>query len=255
MKTWFIVLPAPRSRPALGLAILLLLLIITPSSAFAKKMDFDAMHVGIAFFGGQQSAATTSLAPDGAPKRAPIYNYEGGFEIMVPFDDLILRAIYSSQHYSIYSGNATDSTGTYNQSTAGNIRLFGAKISINSFVSQDRLRRLYFGAGLGKSTVTAGLHRRYASGATTGAFSAEAVGGAMQWDIHAGFGCFLVQNWAFFVEGGYRKMDVNELTFTGNKNLAGATIVGSKSVLTETGSKASFKGGNFNAIAGLMIAF
>jgi hypothetical protein len=216
-------------------------------------MDFDKLSFAFGFSGGIQPKGETSLVPSPGSK-APTYSYDYGVELVIPIDVVFLRPNISRQQFTAYEGKARDSIGNYTQAMEGRVDSFGGKVSVNTFFSKDGRKRIFFGGGYGRSKLRTESSRQYTSG-TINRFTQDGEASSQYWEVHFGFSSFLVQNWAINLEGGFRRYSFNEVSSRSKRNLSGGVITGANTILTSTGSKASYTVADPYLNLGLMLCF
>lgn len=220
--------------------------------ASAKELSYARMKFGLGFFGGAQTSADSNLA-GAEPSKIPTYAYEYGVELVIPIDDIFIRPLYAVQNFPAYEGKGSDSTGSYNQSASGQLRMYGGKLSAVIYSNERATRYFYLGFGAGKADLRAQLSRKYTSGSSQ-SYLQDGTGGAIYWEVHTGVQMMMVQNWALGIEFGYRRYSIQEISSSTKTDLAGATIMGANTLYSTNGAKAVYNVSSIylNAILELM---
>lgn len=214
-------------------------------TAEAKKVDFSTMNLGVAFFGNVVAPPNQSFTGSVTTTRSPKLAFESGGElVMVSEPEVHLRALFGMGSFGVFSSDGRDgvSAATFSQSGNGNYKFYGGKLSWNLWMSKESKRRLYLGGGGGVSNLTTHLQRTYANG---NSYTADATASGIYWEAHGGWALVIVQNWSFGLEGGYRHLSYGDLEYSGDRDLRGNLLTGSKKVVDEKAKEVSVSANKF----------
>jgi len=205
--------------------ILLIFSFLLPIVATAKKIDFGVSKGGFGFWAGVTRQTNTTLAPLNQSS-SPANPREYGVEIFFTLGDRIfLRPNFSILNTGIISALGTDSVGNraFTQLVDGKSMMYGTKISLVPIISDDELRRIYFGGGFHIAKLSGDIVRSYLDGSNE-KFTEKFAGSSTSWEFHVGIEFFLVQNYSLSFEAGYRKLSYSEITHDGGSDLRGNLV-------------------------------
>ncbi len=200
--------------------LLIALLLLTASGpAFAKKNTFDNRSgVGFSFRGGATVLPQTDFV---VRPQSATHNYStfAGFDPFVDFGNFVIRG----QVTAAIPPDVQGSGAGFTEKSESVVLMYGGQLQLVPFINQARTARLYMAGGLGLATIYLTNTRVYSSGGTQTSYTSRARTTVPYTSAALGFETFLVQNYVFQLEGGYRNLRAHELNLTTSGDVRGQT--------------------------------
>ncbi len=207
-----------------SLAIVATITITLVQPAHAKRIDFKKSLFGIELSGLGMKSPKTALIQDIGNFSSEYIN-EFGFGMFFDLGGVIvLRPFVALMTVSDNTAIDTDDFDgrAFSQTLTSSGLAYGARISLAPYISDSARRRFYFGGGGGIVNISIARQRTYASGALE-TNSQEAAGSALFYDAHIGYEFFLVQNYSFGIELGYRRMEISDFKHESGTDMRGVS--------------------------------
>lgn len=229
-----------RSATKFLMTVSILAMATLSNPANARKIDFQKATFGFEFSISGLKSPKTSLHPDfGAFESKYLKEYGvafffdlGGVIILKPYISMLSIANASAS-------GATDLGRLFTQSMETSGLVYGARISLAPYLSDDSRSRFYFGGGVGIANISIKRQRIFQSGAAE-INTQEASGSDIVLDAHMGYEFFIVQNYSLAIEAGYRRLMVEQFSHDEGTALDGSEVAAGTTLLTEGGQNEAF---------------
>lgn len=196
------------------------LLFFIPLLAEAKTYTLTGRSpIGLGFKAGIETLPEFSTIPGTSTHYSHFY----AFEPYLDFDNFILRFSGAFHAHPLRKGIGTDANGYYSDTSEASSFHYGIQFLLIPHVSKDNMFRTFFFLGLGKASASITSQRNYsnASNTITATNKEKLSGSKEEVNIGAGLEFMLVQNYSMVIEGGYRRVNFDRLTYESATDLEG----------------------------------
>lgn len=194
--------------------LLLVALFAAPSLAHARKVTFSTgSPFGMGFRVAAASAPTTTVVA--APRnKSSSYGTAYSFEPFFDFTNFVARGYVTLHNHPTYSGSGTG----FSESTEASGVSYGVQLLLAPLVSETRMSRGYFVAGVGRaisSFKTTG-NTLDGAGSVVATYLERARGRKEELTAGLGYEVIFVQNYSLQLEFGYRRLEFDRITYEGD---------------------------------------
>jgi len=204
------------------------------TATFASKSGF-----GLYFKGGASNNPKNDFATANPANATRSYTMFGGFEPGMDFGNFGIRANASMYLIPDTSGNNTDTVlaQAYRENTELSVISYGGALLFFPHYTEGKRGRIYFGMGGGLAMAFHKATRTYLDGAgnATATYEVKGRSSTEYWQGILGYEFFMVQNYTFQLEAGYRTLSFNEFEYKSSNNIQGTTVNQGTTIKTPAG--------------------
>ncbi len=236
-----------------NVSFLLLFLLCYSPLAQAKKWTFvTGSPFGVGLLTGVSAGPDTDLVVKPQTQNRSFSHFYG-FEPFLDFGNFAIRLSGQVHYHPIVSGGGTSGGANFTETSDVTTLLYGGQLLLAPYISEGQTTRAFLKMGLSHAKAFGKNKRTFADGGPI--YTEKFDGKTRELSFSGGLEFFLVQNYSLQLEGGFRQIEFEKLTYSGGTDLNGTTRTAGETMYKPdlTQKKLNYSGAYF--AAGLNLNF